>query len=123
MAESLRTAIRFAEFTDDWEQRKLEDIADFSKGSGYFKADIQETGTPLILYGRLYTKYELVISDVDTFAVVKQGSVFSKGGEVIVPASGEAAEDISIAAVVGKPGILLGGKAGTGEIGGSSPQR
>jgi type I restriction enzyme S subunit len=102
-------AIRFNGFTDAWEQRKLWEIADFSKGSGYSKADIQETGTPLILYGRLYTKYELVISDVDTFAKVRPGSVYSKGGEVIIPASGETAEDISIAAVVEKPGVLLGG--------------
>ena len=94
---------------DAWEQRKLGDMATFSKGSGYSKGDLQDNGTPIILYGQLYTKYELVISDVDTFTTIKQGSVFSKGGEVIVPASGETAEDISIAAVVGKSGILLGG--------------
>ena len=68
-----------------------------------------ENGTPIILYGRLYTKYETSIFDVDTFVKAKNGSVYSKGGEVIVPASGETAEDISIASVVVKPGILLGG--------------
>lgn len=46
---------------------------------------------------------------MDTFADVKSGSVYSVGGEVIVPASGETAEDISIASVVEKPDILLGG--------------
>lgn len=61
------------------------------------------------MYGRLYTKYETVISDVDTFAEAKEGAVYSKGGEVIVPASGETAEDISVASVVEKQGILLGG--------------
>lgn len=81
----------------------------FSKGTGYSKADLKDSGTPIILYGRLYTKYETVISNVDTFAVEKAGSVFSSGGEVIVPASGETAEDISIASVVEKPGIILGG--------------
>ena len=40
---------------------------------------------------------------------MKKGSVFSKGWEVIVPASGESAEDISIASVVEKSGVLLGG--------------
>ena len=101
--------IRFQGFTDDWEQRKLGDMVSFSKGSGYSKGDLKENGTPIILYGRLYTKYETVISEVDTFADEKKGSVFSKGGEVIVPASGETAEDISIASVVEKSGILLGG--------------
>ena len=101
--------IRFAGFTDDWEQRKLRELVSFSKGSGYSKSDLKEVGTPIILYGRLYTKYETVISEVDTFVDEKTGSVYSKGGEVIVPGSGETAEDISIASVVEKPGILLGG--------------
>ena len=101
--------IRFKGFTDLWEQRKLGEIAVFSKGVGYSKNDLCEEGTPIILYGRLYTKYETCIFDVDTFVKEKAGSVYSKGGEVIVPASGETAEDISIASVVVKPGILLGG--------------
>ena len=95
--------------TPTWEQRKLDEIANFSKGVGYSKNDLCEEGTPIILYGRLYTKYETSIFDVDTFVKEKAGSVYSKGGEVIVPASGETAEDISIASVVVKPGILLGG--------------
>ena len=101
--------IRFKGYTDDWEQRKLDDVAEFSKGSGYSKGDLIEVGTPIILYGRLYTKYETSISDVDTYVEAKEGSVYSKGGEVIVPASGETAEDIARAATVDKSGILLGG--------------
>ena len=104
-----KPALRFKGFTDPWEQRKLAEIANFSKGVGYSKNDLCEEGTPIILYGRLYTKYETSIFDVDTFVKEKAGSVYSKGGEVIVPASGETAEDISIASVVVKPGILLGG--------------
>ena len=84
-------------------------MVSFSKGSGYSKGDLREKGTPIILYGRLYTRYETVISDVDTYVEAKDGSVYSKGGEVIVPGSGETAEDISIASVVEKSGILLGG--------------
>ena len=85
------------------------DVAEFSKGSGYSKGDLVEYGTPIILYGRLYTNYETRISDIDTFVEAKVGSVYSKGGEVIVPASGETAEDIARAATVDKSGILLGG--------------
>ena len=101
--------IRFEGFTGEWEQRKLGDIAEFSKGSGYSKGDLIESGTPIILYGRLYTKYETSISEVDTYVKAKDGSVYSKGGEVIVPASGETAEDIARAATVDKSGIILGG--------------
>ena len=95
--------------TATWEQRKLGELVQFSKGTGYSKGDLKEPGTPIILYGRLYTQYETVISDVDTFVDAKPGSVYSRGGEVVVPASGETAEDISIASVVEKSGVLLGG--------------
>ena len=57
----------------------MNDVAKFSKGNGYSKGDLIEAGTPIILYGRLYTKYETTISDVDTFVVAKDGSVYSKG--------------------------------------------
>ena len=101
--------IRFEGFTDPWEQRKLGELCTFSKGHGYSKADIRDAGTPLILYGRLYTQYESRIEEVDTFAVEQDGSILSRGNEVIVPASGETAEDIAVASSVRRSGIILGG--------------
>lgn len=101
--------IRFKGFTDAWEQRKLGDIATFSKGNGYSKSDLAPSGEPIILYGRLYTNYETTIRNVDTFVELKDKSVISQGGEVIVPASGETAEDISRASVVKNQGIIIGG--------------
>ena len=101
--------LRFPGFTDAWEQRKLGDIATFSKGNGYSKSDLVPSGNPIILYGRLYTNYETTISNVDTFVELKDKSVLSQGGEVIVPASGETAEDISRASVVKNQGIIIGG--------------
>ena len=101
--------IRFAGFTDPWEQRKLGELCTISKGHGYSKADIRDVGTPLILYGRLYTQYESRIENVDTFAVEQEGSLLSKGNEVIVPASGETAEDIAVASSVRRSGIIFGG--------------
>ena len=100
---------RFKEFKDDWEQRKLGEIATFSKGNGYSKSDLVSDGRPIILYGRLYTNYETTIKKVDTFVELKDKSVISQGGEVIVPASGETAEDISRASVVENTGIIIGG--------------
>lgn len=102
-------AIRFKGFSDAWEQRKAIDIADYSKGNGYSKGDLTDAGTPIILYGRLYTKYQFAISEVDTFAVPRNGAVYSQGNEVIVPASGETAEDIARASAVEKSGVMLGG--------------
>ena len=96
-------------YTSSWEQRKAIDIADYSKGNGYSKGDLTDAETPIILYGRLYTKYQFAISEVDTFAVPRNGAVYSQGNEVIVPASGETAEDIARASAVEKSGVLLGG--------------
>ena len=99
----------FTASTFSWEQRKAIDIADYSKGNGYSKGDLTDAGTPIILYGRLYTKYQFAISEVDTFAVPRNGAVYSQGNEVIVPASGETAEDIARASAVEKSGVMLGG--------------
>ncbi|HFI0937790.1 TPA: restriction endonuclease subunit S [Streptococcus suis] len=104
--------LRFPEFTDAWKQRKLGEVATFAKGNGYSKKDLVIKGSPIILYGRLYTKYETVISEVDTFVSVednKNSVVYSEGGEVLVPASGESSLDIARASVVAKKGIILGG--------------
>ncbi|MGG1444226.1 restriction endonuclease subunit S [Brevibacillus laterosporus] len=109
MKNNHKPEIRFPGYTGDWEQRKLGDLADFSKGNGYSKSDLTDEGKPVILYGRLYTKYETVIESIDTFTIEKEKSVISKGNEVIVPASGETSEDISRASAVSKPGIILGG--------------
>ena len=101
--------IRFPGFSEAWEQRKAVDLAEYSKGNGYSKGDLTDVGTPIILYGRLYTKYQFAINEVDTFAVPRSGAVYSQGNEVIVPASGETAEDIARASAVEKSGVLLGG--------------
>src|SRR5690606_31638795 len=52
--------VRFPEFEGDgeWVERKLGDVATFSKGKGIPKSDIVEGGkTPCIRYGELYTQY------------------------------------------------------------------
>jgi type I restriction enzyme S subunit len=109
MNPSRTPSVRFKGYEDEWEERKLGELASFSKGNGYTKNDLVEFGDPIILYGRLYTKYETVIEKVDTFVNKKDNSIISEGSEVIVPASGESSEDISRASVVGKSGLILGG--------------
>mgnify|MGYP001732573283 FL=1 len=102
--------IRLDGFEGEWEIQTLKELASFSKGNGYTKNDLVNSGKEIILYGRLYTNYQTVISKVNTFVTtVKANAVISKGGEVIVPASGESAEDISRASVVEKSGVILGG--------------
>lgn len=101
--------IRFKGFNGEWNSLILGENAKFTKGQGYSKGDLVESGSPIILYGRLYTNYQTVITNVDTFVTEKDKSTKSIGGEVIVPASGESSEDISRAAVVRMKNVILGG--------------
>lgn len=102
--------IRLKGFEGEWCYSKLENLSAFSKGQGYSKGNLNPTGnTPIILYGRMYTNYEPIITHVDTFANKKENSILSEGDEVIVPASGETAEDISIASAVVQKEVILGG--------------
>lgn len=107
--EKNKPQIRFKGFEKVWNEKKLFNLADFSKGKGFSKNDLTEKGTPIILYGRLYTNYQTIIKNVETFVEAKDINVFSKGGEVIVPASGETQEDIVRASVVENEKIILGG--------------
>jgi len=101
--------IRFKGFNDDWEQRKLGETFEYLQNNTLSRDSLAPSGEPIILYGRLYTNYETTIRNVDTFVELKDKSVISQGGEVIVPASGETAEDISRASVVKNQGIIIGG--------------
>ena len=103
--------LRFPEFTEPWETAKLGAIAEFSKGTGISKEQRSETGLPCILYGELYTTYtneviEDVVSktDLDPTDLVK-----SQKNDVIIPSSGETAEDIATARCVTSDNVLLGG--------------
>ena len=101
--------IRFKEFQNEWNSRILGDICSFSKGKGYSKSDLAANGNPIILYGSLYTNYKAVIEKIDTFAKLKENSILSFGDEVIMPSSGETAEDISIASAVKFKNAIIGG--------------
>ena len=105
----VKPEIRLKGFKGEWSATQLSQIAKFSKGHGYSKSDLCEQGTPIILYGRLYTNYSTEIDCVDTYVKMKEGSVLSKGREIIIPASGETPEDIACASVVNRDGIILGG--------------
>lgn len=101
--------IRFKGYKDEWEKISLSKRADFLKGYGYKKDDLKQFGNEIILYGKMYTDYKTAYASSDTFAEINSKSVLSKTGDVIVPASGETAEDISIASAILKNGIILGG--------------
>ena len=102
--------LRFKGYEGNWKKHKLKELASFLKGKGYSKNDIVHYGFPIILYGRMYTNYRLNIKFIDdTFVKDDKNSVKSVEGDVIIPASGETAEEISIASNIKRSGIIIGG--------------
>lgn len=81
------------------------------KGNGISKEQLSDSGAPCILYGELYTKYksEVISEVVSKTNIDTKGLVRSKANDVIIPCSGETAEDIATAHCVPYDNILLGG--------------
>ena len=103
--------LRFKEFQGEWEEERLADIADLYKGTGISKDQLSDDGEPCILYGELYTKYksETIREVISKTNIDNTKLARSKANDVIIPCSGETAEDIATARCVLNGNILLGG--------------
>ena len=103
--------LRFPGFTDEWKQYTIDDIAKIEKGSGISKDQLSEDGEECILYGELYTKYKSeIINEIYSKTNINSSKLTrSQKNDVIIPCSGESAEDIATSRCVSKDGILLGG--------------
>ena len=93
-----------------WTTAKIGDLGSFTKGAPLSKADISPDGTPFILYGELYTTYHEVINAVIRRTQAQpEKQYYSRVGDVIIPTSGETPKEISTAACVMLPDIILAG--------------
>ena len=83
MAKKNKPAIRFKEFTDAWEQRKLTEFVEFFSGLTYTPNDVQENGT-LVLRSSNVSNGEVV--DADNVYVNPQvvNSENVKVGDIVV---------------------------------------
>ena len=83
--------IRFAGFTDAWEQRKVGEWGYFYYGHSCPKWSVTEDATtPCIRYGEMYTKFGCKIDRVYSYTNIPKDQLkFSKGTEVLVPRVGE----------------------------------
>lgn len=94
----------------DWKEKTLGNLGTFLKGAPLSKSDITDEGTPLILYGELYTTYAEVAYSIARRTDKKVPDKFySKVGDVVIPTSGETPEEISTATCVMKDGVILAG--------------
>ncbi len=110
VADLMTGKTRLAGYTAPWASSTLGTIGTFTKGAPLSKAAITETGTPFILYGELYTTYGEVTYVVHRHT--KQNApaeCISRVGDVIIPTSGETADEIATACCVMVPGVILAG--------------
>lgn len=83
--------LRFKGFTDDWEQRKFNELGKLYYGKSAPKWSVVEKGgTPCIRYGELYTKYSSKIDNVYSHTSIDKSKLkFSTGNELLIPRVGE----------------------------------
>ena len=101
--------LRFKEFNDEWKTHKLSDIGEFLKGGKLNKSDLSLNGIPCILYGELYTFYNEFATKIKSKTFTTSNLVLSKKYDILLPLSGETAEDISTCTCVFFDNIALGG--------------
>ena len=92
----------------NWEKKKLEDIGSFSRGGNLSKSDLSKKGTSCILYGELYTYYNEFATEIKSKTLNTTNLVLSKKYDVLLPLSGETAEDISTCTCIFFDDIALG---------------
>ncbi len=86
------------EIPEHWEVRRLGTIGRFSKGGNISRSELIYTdeGVPAILYGDLYTKYDIVAENIVN-RITKETAVNSielNKGDLLFTGSGETKEDI-----------------------------
>jgi len=81
---------------EGWEVKRLASFGAFSKGGGISRAELTEAGSPAILYGDIYTKYDISIKDVFhkiSSETAKKAVKITKN-LLLLTGSGETIEDI-----------------------------
>lgn len=89
---------------EHWEVKRLGSFGKFSKGGGISRAELTLEGLPAILYGDLYTKYDVVIKEVFhrvSEETARKSKEINKNA-LLFTGSGETIEDI------GKNAVYLG---------------
>lgn len=93
-----------------WEQRKLGDWGTFYYGKSCPKWSVTEDSTtPCIRYGELYTKFGAKIDRVYSYTNMSPENLrFSKGTEVLIPRVGEDPMDYNHCTWLSMPNVAIG---------------
>lgn len=81
---------------EDWEVKSIDNIGEFSKGSGISKSEAKSGTIKAIRYGELYTIHNYIIKKYESFIsqeVANKSKKLTKG-DIVFACSGETKEDI-----------------------------
>ena len=81
---------------DGVEYKKLDAIANISRGGNFQKKDYVENGFPCIHYGQIYTKYSLFVNDVSSYISPQNAEKQKKAvhGDIVMAVTSENIEDV-----------------------------
>jgi len=112
MQQLLTGKKRIPGFNPKWRKIKLENLGEFSKGSGISKSELVETGIPCVRYGEIYTTHEVLIKKFNSFIDKATASLSKKlaKGDILFAGSGETVEEIGkCVAFIGSEKAYVGG--------------
>ena len=111
MQQLLTGKTRLPGFTDEWQTKRLGDIASFFKGtSSLLKTDLSLDGKrPCIHYGELFTTYKECITEVLHRTNREDVFLLSCSNDVLMPASDVTPNGLATASCISVPDVILGG--------------
>lgn len=101
---------RLPNFTEPWENKRLDEVANFIRGKNLSKSDLKTEGKyKCIHYGQLFTDYNEVIKEIKSKTDIHYGQVYSKENDVLMPTSDVTPRGLATASCIKENGIVLGG--------------
>jgi type I restriction enzyme S subunit len=97
-------------FKGEWKKVRLGEVFKLLKGAGLSKDKLEVEGKyPCILYGELYTSYNEIIKEVNSYTNYEEGTK-SKKGDILIPSSTTTnGIDLITSSCVTKDDVLIGG--------------
>ncbi|NMB47972.1 hypothetical protein GYA13_00825 [Candidatus Kuenenbacteria bacterium] len=110
MQELLSGKRRLSGFKGKWNTQTLGEIADFERGQGLSKADLNDAGAyRCIHYGQLFTGYKELIGEIKSKTNVAGNHFYSKANDVLMPTSDVTPRGLATASCIREDGVVLGG--------------
>lgn len=95
-----------------WKAKRVATLGEFSKGKGIPRSELKDSGCPAILYGDIYTKYNLKADFIYNHISEEtaKSAIKIQFGDILFTGSGETIEDIGkCITYVGNENVYVGG--------------